>query len=167
MANSPTYPALQPTQCNKVLLGTPSRLKTEFNARSNGKFIDINHNPRRKTLNKKNQGSSFLRDSFSKSFSKFTIWELPIADLVFLFWIILSNFLLNSGIKKHTSLSVYTSNSTISLHLTPKIVKLYTISFHFVSILAPNPRWRNLQCFPIPPSCWNYSLNFCESLLKR
>ena len=64
---------------------------------------------------------------------------------------------------------IYTSSSTICLYLTSKSVKLYTL----YSILTLNSQWGmgggegTLQHSPIPLDCWNYSLTFQRSLLKR
>ena len=91
--------------------------------------------------------------------------------------IILSNSLWNLWIKTFLLLELLSSGKPQSfcldfkfdnlLYLTPKKFQLYTTFLHFDSIFTPNPQCVSLQHSLIPPRCWNYSLDFLGSLLKR
>lgn len=61
---------------------------------------------------------------------------------------------------------VYALSSAIHLHLSPKALNC-TLFLAFGDDCGPKSPMGVLQCSPVLPSCWCYSLNFRESLLKR
>ena len=55
----------------------------------------------------------------------------------------------------------------IAYILLHKVLNCAPFSCIWIAIWPPNPQWEGLLGSPIASNCWNFSLNLCESLLKR
>ena len=93
-------------------------------------------------------------------FSQITL-SSPLWNLQF------KTFLLNFWLQGNRKAFVYTSRLTYRLYHTPKSVTNCT-SFYCIWIsFRTKPLRGQLAILSHTPSCWNYSLNFCGSSLKR
>ena len=65
-------------------------------------------------------------------------------------------------LQRNHKVSVY-----IAYILLHKVLNCAPFSCIWIAIWPPNPQWEGLLGSPIASNCWNFSLNLCESLLKR